>query len=193
MLINFIRARDDVDDAFADFLDHVRIFDFTQDHAKFIAAQTPADDIIPARLFQPCGNLRQQAIPDGVAQRIIDRFEPIKIDHQKGTTPPPCCRLFQRASQCFVDEQTVGQAGQPIKAGKVRDAIRRRALFGDIRPDATETGKVARCVICRRCGQFPPPFTPINGDGNHERGEAFLAVELVRQIMQGGREFAGGP
>src|SRR3546814_4028481 len=74
--------------------------------------------------LEPCRDLREQLVADGVPQRIVDRLEAVEVDHQQRAARFGLDRVLQRAGEILVEAEAVGQAGEIVVARHLGD------LFG---------------------------------------------------------------
>ena len=67
--------------------------------------------------------LFQQAIADMVPKRIVDRLEPVEVDHQERTPSPRIAGLVHGIAQRLVQHQAIGQFGQRVVARQIGDFL----------------------------------------------------------------------
>ena len=193
MRIDLVRARQRLDDPLRQRLDIGGVAGIAYHDGEFVAAQAAAHRILVHQLCETFGDTAQEAVADRVAERVVDRLEPVEIDHHEGAAARPFVRIRHRARQRFVDHQAVGQAGQRVEACHAVDLVGGGALFGDVGADAAETAEGAAFVEPRAGGEFPPAFLAIDEDGQAQVAEAFAALQFVGERAQARGEIAGFP
>ena len=99
MLVDFIRFGQGINNAARQAIELVVIARIEHDDSEFIAAEAAAHVTALHHSFKTVGNMRQQPVADGVPKRVIDRFEPVEIDHHEGTFAAPAIRF----GHCFVE------------------------------------------------------------------------------------------
>ena len=139
MLVDLIRRREGTDDRRRKPGHDGAVRDMRQDDGKFVAAKAPAKFARIADLPQAARHLAQQLVADLVAQRIVDRLEPVEVDHHEAAAGRTATRRIHRLIQHFAQMAAIGQAGQRIEARQLRDLVRRFALRRDVGADAAKT------------------------------------------------------
>ena len=92
---------------------------------EFVAPQT-GDRIAGAQhASQALGDAAQQLVADGVAERVVDHLEAIKIEEQQQTALVVALRLFHGVLDAVVKQQAVRQAGQRIMMRHVIESLLR--------------------------------------------------------------------
>ena len=111
---------------------------------EFVAAE-PRDDRIAEHGLQMFGDIAQQRVARGVAKRIVDDLEIVKVDiddHQPRFVAAPRERLVE-----LLDEQfAVGQVGQPVVERDMGDLA---LALGDRGDHHVETGTEAADLVVR--------------------------------------------
>ena len=133
VLIDFIWFRQCLDDAARQAKHAGRVTCIAHDDAELVTAEPTAHILIGHQPLQPFGNTGQQAVTDRVAEGIIDLFEPVEIDHHKGTTSAPALGFGHGFAKGLGDLQAVGQAGQRVETRHVVDLVGGAALRGHVR------------------------------------------------------------
>ena len=149
VLVDFIGFRQGIDNAARKPIELVVVAGIKHDDGKFVAAQTTAHVAAFHHRFETVGNARQQPVANGMPKRVIDRFEPVEIDHHERTFAAPAIRFGHGFAECFGHLQAVGQAGQRVEPRHVIDFVRRATLSRHVRPDAAETEKGSAVVVTR--------------------------------------------
>ena len=156
VLVHLIGPGQRVDDPVCQLRDIGAVAAIFHHHGKFVAAQPPAQLIVAHDAAQPLGNLAEQPVAHRVPQRIVDRLEPVQIDHQKTAARPPFVGFGHGMAQRFGQLKTVGQPGKRIEPGQM-GYLFLALLFGrDIGADTAETHETAVLPDTRRGGQLPP-------------------------------------
>ena len=107
------------------------------DDRELVASQTRHEIAQAHRRPQSECNLGQQFVADQMPPSIVDRLEPIEVDHEDAEGLPLIQsggRLFQRLAK----EDAVGRAGQGIVAGQVDDLGLGCSTFRDVAQRAHE-------------------------------------------------------
>ena len=99
---------------------------------KLVAAQTADQLVVADDRLEAVGHARQQLVADQVAQRIVDRLEPVEVDHQEGAAGAPLLGIAHRLAQRLGYHHAVGQAGERVIARHVSDLLARFALLGNV-------------------------------------------------------------
>jgi len=81
------------------------------DDGKFIAANAPDAAAFPDRGFKAAADFDQQLVPDRMAERVIDQFEPVEVDEKQRAFALPFPLRQGRFFQQFPNQQPVGESG----------------------------------------------------------------------------------
>jgi hypothetical protein len=188
----------------------VGVRDARQQHRELVAAEA-RDQVAAARaLEQHRGHAHQQRVAGGVALRVVDLLEVVEVDEDhRHVLARRIAR--QRLLDAIAEERAVGQSGQGVVEGTVRQlrlerAVRRhvvrdhehaldRAVLGDrhgrqlrgaapLEPDG-EVGLPALRGARQRGLQ--PLLAPGAVVGRHQLDQRPPAQRLHRHAQQGGR------
>ena len=193
MMIDHVGFRQTVDHPFRQIADHARRARIADHDRKFVAAQTAHHLMVAHQRLQPRRNLREQLVAGHVAKRIVDRLEPVQIDHQQRTAPAPLRGITQRLAHRLGQLQAVGQLGQRVVARKIGDLFRRIALLGDVRSDPAEPGEPAQFVAHGRARKLPPAFLAEDRHLHQQAREILAVLEAFGQIVKAGGELSAFP
>ena len=193
MAIDLIGGRQYGDDAVRQLRDGVIVERGRHDHGKFVAADPPAKFLPATGLAQAARDFAQQFIANLMAQRIVDRLEPIEIDHQESAAGAARACGGHGLVQHFAQMATVGQASQRIEPRQLRDLVRRFALQRYVRCDPAKAQERAIVVMPGRGGQFPPACLARHLDRQHQIGKALAPLEMIGQAVQSGGEASAFP
>jgi hypothetical protein len=96
------------------------------DHGEFVAAE-PRDQIAPLEAtLDAAGNRLQQLVADMMSERVVDALELVNVDIEQGELLA-LLRFFELALDLLAEQHPVGQLGQRVVMGEVRDLFRRHA------------------------------------------------------------------
>lgn len=115
VVVHLVGLRKLVDHTGGNPLQPVRIGCIADHDGKFITPKTAAQLVFGHDRLEPFRNPRQQLITNQMAKGIVDRLEPIKVDHQEGAPGAPLRGIAQRLAQRLGHHHPVGQAGQRVK------------------------------------------------------------------------------
>jgi hypothetical protein len=130
-------------------MDHLAIGTLAQHDTEFIATEAPAQAGFADIGAQPFGHAFQQFVAHQMPQRIVDRLEPVEVDHQKGTATAELIGTAHRRIQRLGQLQAIGQPGQRVKAGEIGDLFFTFAAFSDIRTDPAKPDESAVVIDAR--------------------------------------------
>jgi len=106
--------------------------DLRQDHHELVPAH-PRDRIALAdQAGHQGGHFLQQAVPEGVAERVVDLLELVEVEHRDGDLPARALRLGQRHAEAVVEEIAVRQSRQVVVVGHVEDRFLRAFDVRDV-------------------------------------------------------------
>ena len=138
-MVDLIRFGQVLDDRLRDFR-HIAAIARVADHdGEFVTPKAAAHLVLGHQGIQALGDFGQHPVTDQMAERIVDRLEPVEIDHQEGATGTPLFRIPQRRAQGLGEHQAVGERGQGVVAREIGDLCGGFLLLGDIRAHAAET------------------------------------------------------
>jgi hypothetical protein len=110
------------------------------EHGELVAAE-PRHRVAPARgALQAAGDLRQQAVAGAVAQRVVDRLEVVEVEQEhrdavavgrRGVRAAAGLGAGERVGEAVAEEGAVGQAGERVVEGLVRELRLAAAQVGD--------------------------------------------------------------
>ena len=193
MLIDLIGGRQRVDDRDRQARHRPVVVDPRDHHAKFIATDTTAKAGTATDMAQALRHLAEQLVADLMAQAVIDRLEPVEIEHQERAAGPAIAGVGHRLIQRIAQMGAVGQAGERVEPRQLGDLVGRFPLDGDVRPDTAKALEIAIVIIAGRGRQFEPARAPLHIDGQRQIAEALPPLEMIRQAMQAGGEAAAFP
>jgi len=128
-----------------------------------------------------------------MTQGIVDRFEPVEIDHHEGTARAPLRGVAHGIAQRLGQHHAVGQASERIVARHVRDLVRAFALLGDIGADPAKAIEIAVVVKLGRARKLPPALFALDADPHQQIGKTLAPLQPVGKVMQAGGELASLP
>ncbi len=111
-----LQSRDDLRGLGLDFLDRLHIL---QQHREFIAAETGEHAIVADRRVQAIGDALQHAVPEVVAQRVVDRFEVVHVQEQQRESLSGGGGSTQRAAKMRGKLAAVRKLGQGVMVGQM--------------------------------------------------------------------------
>ena len=104
-------------------------------HHELVAAE--ARDHV-ARLddgAEPVRHFLEQLVADGMAERVVDRLEAVEIDQVDGDAVLGLVRFLEHPGDAFAELGAIGEPGQFVEFGEMRDAFLRALAFGDVLAD----------------------------------------------------------
>ena len=113
------------------------------EHGEFVPAQPCDHGIGRHRVADPPRDLPQQAVADGMAQRIVHVLEPVEVD-QKDIRRPVAAPVRQRGFDRLVEDRAVHKASQRVMCGQIPDPVVRLGLPGDVADNQDPTAAVDR-------------------------------------------------
>src|SRR5262249_10886789 len=114
-------------------------------HGELGAAE-PRDQVAFAdAAAQPRRDGLQQFVADMVAERVIDALELVDVDIEQGELLA-ARDLLQLALHLFVEQHAVGQVGERVVMGEMRDLLVGVAAFGDVVDDVDDVADVTGIV-----------------------------------------------
>jgi hypothetical protein len=184
VIVDHIGAADRCDEPLGEIFGGFGRRHIVEDHGKFVAAEAAAGHAAFDQPFEPGRNLCEQLVADRVAQRVIDRLEPVEVDHQQRAARLGFERVVQRARQILVQAEAIRQAGEIVEARHLGDLFGGRALFGDVRPDAAKAEELARFVEARRSGKLPPARRTVDRYRHDQVRKAFAPLHPFGHVVQ---------
>jgi hypothetical protein len=89
----------------------------TKDAHELVAAEARNFTAGAASLFQPLGDLDQQA--GSVPVNVVDRLEPVEVDQEDGALIAGIVDVRQRQGQIYIESPPVWQSGERIVTGQI--------------------------------------------------------------------------
>ena len=96
---------------------------------------------------QPLGRLAQYLVAAGVAERVVDELEAVEVDVDEPDGAAAAPRARERLGEVLLEQRAVGQAGQPVVVGEVRDLALGLAALGDVDGRAQRTADAPVLVV----------------------------------------------
>ncbi|CAH0318684.1 hypothetical protein SRABI112_05207 [Pseudomonas mediterranea] len=168
-------------------------------HGKFIAAQAGQGHPRHEELLEPLGHAFEQLVAHRVSEAVIDVLEMVQVHQQQGAAALVQLRRGQGLFRAVGKQHAVGQAGQRIVMGQVRQFVLRildrtdvgehcnvladLAVVVDERPDRLPLRE--DLTTFASIPDFPAPFAP------PVQGSKHVAVE-IRPVATG-LEQVGAP
>ena len=126
----------------------VMIVNVVEIEREFVAAEPADEDVVALELPQLFRHRIDEAVADGMAERIVHRLEIVEVEHGKADGPAPVPD-HDRICHQFVEIFAVRQARQPVIAGHVANLVFR---FDALRHFLE--GDDAKLVAARPRGEF---------------------------------------
>ena len=193
VVVNLVGLRQQVDNAGGNLFQPARIRGIADHDGELVTAEAATQFVLGHDRLQSFRDARQQLVADQVAKGIVDRLEPVEVDHQEGALGPPLRGIAQRFAEGLGHHHAVRQAGQGIEARHMRDLFRALALGGDVRADAAEPVEAALVIELGRSRKLPPAQLAVDMDAHDQVGKALAALQPFGQVMQARRELPGFP
>jgi hypothetical protein len=145
-----------------------------QHHLELVATEPADQPGIADRALQSLGDLFEQGVADLMAERVVDRLEPVEVEQEQPRRPTRALLRCQRAVERQPHPLTVGKAGEAVEQREARDLRIRATLFGKVAARADEPLEPAEIIEHRAARNRPPPFRGAVDRGAHrivgERG-----------------------
>jgi hypothetical protein len=93
------------------------------EHHELVAAMARDDVAGAAHAFQAPGHLAQELVAGSVAQPVVDELEAVEVDRQQRDSAPVLSGA-ERSVEVFGEPRAVGQPGERIVVGEMREARR---------------------------------------------------------------------
>ena len=123
-------------DRFADLPgDLGRVFfggDARDEERELVAAEARDRVALADVLLDALGDLAEQLVADGVAQRVVDDLEAVEVEEEHGEPLVVAVRLGHGERQAVAEEEPVRQVGQRIVEGEVLDLLLGPLALGDV-------------------------------------------------------------
>ncbi len=113
---------------------------------EFVPAQPRHDVVAAHRLHETLRHLPQQAVADGMSQRVVDFLEMIEIDEHCRDLAAVASRTADRLYQAVVRQHAVGQAGEQVVVRLIGYLLHLLALFGDVLARQQQMGRLTLFV-----------------------------------------------
>src|SRR3954452_454770 len=68
----------------------------------------------PQRVLEAPGDVAQEAVAGGVAERVVDELEAVEVHEQHGDVAGLAARAYQGVPEAVEEERAVRQAGEGI-------------------------------------------------------------------------------
>ena len=141
------------DDALGDVGRVVHAVDVLAQHDELVATE-PGDGVgLAHRGLDPRGRLDEQLVADRVAERVVDRLEPVEVDVQHAAHAVVAPDAGERLVEPVGEHHPVRQPGQRVVQRLVRELRLELLLVGEIADDARDDRRGAR----RRRSRSSPP------------------------------------
>nr|WP_239002945.1 hypothetical protein [Rhodovastum atsumiense] len=99
------------------------------DDGELVATEPRQRVGLAQQLLQSGGNGAQQRVAHRMAERVVDFLEAVEVDQADGAAP---ATTRQRLVQPLAEQHPVGQAGQRVVVGEMRDMGIGLAALGDV-------------------------------------------------------------
>ena len=129
-------------------------------NGELVSAQTPDDPRGGRDRLKPQRERLQQCITDRMAERIIDTFEIVQIDHEHGDASA----IFKAAGQLVFESFLAQQPRELIVRGPVFQFRLGSAPFGDVGHEGAEMHLSARVPACKR--KYYGKFRSVGSDSH---------------------------
>ncbi len=154
--IDRIGLRDHRDNLLGNFAQLAAIVDIREDHLELVAAK-PADlGPVADDPGQALPHLLEQIVAGLMAQCVVDRLEPVEIDHHQRTAALGRLVGGQRRGEPVAHLVAVGEPRERIVHRHARGIAMTAAVFGDVATVAAVAGEIAFRVELRAPGDGPP-------------------------------------
>jgi hypothetical protein len=111
---------------------------------EFVAAE-PGHRVAPAhRVLQPGGDLAQEGVTRGMAERVVDRLEVVEVDGQHGERRSRPARPAQGMLEAVGEQGAIGQARERIVEGLMGEGSLELHLRRDVA--GVQDPALARCA-----------------------------------------------
>ena len=114
-----------------------------QQQGEFIAAHARHGVVVVHASKQANGHVFEHAIARGVAQRVIDRLEPVKVEEHQHHPRLIAFSLLQRGVQTVLEQRAVWQVGQGVVIGQAMNTLFTGLAFADVAEEAHIAGQIA--------------------------------------------------
>ena len=131
MTFDDVRRADDLDDAFGKCGRLLPGIGCQLQDDEFIAADAGYRVALAHAAEQPAGNLAQQGVADGMAERVVDGLEAVEVEAQQSDVLVAAAR-FQRRFQALAQQDAIRQIGQRIVMRHVGDARLVAMALGEV-------------------------------------------------------------
>ena len=110
-----------LDDALAEVAGDVHAVDLVDEDRELVAAEPGGGVRRPQLRTEPVRDRDQHAVAGVVAEPVVDALEPVEVavEHRDRTAAPH--RLGQRVVEPVEEQRPVGQPGEDVEPGQVRD------------------------------------------------------------------------
>ncbi len=125
-----------------------------------------------------------------MSQGIIDMLEAIQVQEQHRDLVPVTGGERDRLADPVAEQQPVGQAGEEIMLGRMKDFQRHRPGGADIAQDDDRAGDVSFTVMDRGYGILDRNFGAVAADQDAVRRQMSAAVQSHRFLHRIGDGFA---
>ncbi len=157
-LVDHVRFLDRPDDAVGQLLDLLARLRIGDDDRELVAAHASDMAVLADLVAQPLGDRLEHRVALGMAECIVDRFEPVEIEEHDRAGHIAGRGVAQRFAEQLADPATIGQARQYVHVGEVGQAFLRLANFGDVAADAAEALEPAGGIDDRIAGDRDPAW-----------------------------------
>ncbi len=193
-LVDLIGLLDRVDDAIGELFDDLVALRIDHDDRELVAAHAPDMAIGADFVDQPLGDRAEDRVALGMAEGVVDRFEPIEVEEHDRAGHIAAGRRAQGLAEQLAHPAAVGQARKHVDIGQMGQALLGLADLGDVRADPAEALEATGSVDDRVAGNRDPA-SPARGLQFHlERIERLFfeqdAAELRVTAEQGGKRMA---
>jgi hypothetical protein len=158
----------------------VQVLDVLGHHQELVGAQPDGGVLDPGAPAQPVGHLAEQQVAGLVAERVVDRLEPVDVEVHEADLQPAATGQRHGVPQAVGQRAPVGQAGERVGERPADQVVLGAAAVGDV--DEGEDDELRLAVVVPddlvglhdpQLGAVGPPQPP-------------LAVEQQVRVQVGG-------
>jgi hypothetical protein len=186
--VDGIRFGDGEDDAIGELLDLAAALPVGNDDRELVAAEAPDMPIGADLVAQALGDRLENGVALGVAERVVDRLEPVEVEEHDRAGHTAGGGRAQRFAQQLANPAAIGQAGQDVDIGEMGQPLLRLAHVRDVEPDAAEAFEAARRINDGIARQRNPAGAAAGLQLHLEVGEGLLVEQHASEFRMAAEE-----
>src|SRR5918993_1037120 len=181
-LVDHVGFFDRHDDPVGELLDHLAALRVGDDDRELVAAHAADVTVLADLVDEALGDGAKHRVPLRVAERIVDRLEPVEVEEEDRAGHARDGRVAQGIAEQLAHAAAVRKARQHVHVGEVGQPLLRLGHLGDVAADAAEAFEAAGGVDDRITRDRDPSRAARRLKLHVERIERLLFEKLATEL-----------